>query len=64
MSKIPTEGVAYHLQRRQCGKSYCRCAKTSNTEQWHGPYWYAYWMEKGKQQKRYIGKRLPEGVQA
>lgn len=24
----------------------------------HGPYWYHYWYEDGKQRKRYVGKRL------
>lgn len=35
-----------------CNKSDCRGCP-------HGPYWYAYWRERGKLKKRYIGKGRP-----
>lgn len=42
----------YRQEWVKCGKAQCkRCP--------HGPYWYAYWSEKGKLHKRYIGKNLP-----
>jgi hypothetical protein len=29
-----------------------------------GPYWFGYWMEKGKSRRVYIGKELPKELQA
>lgn len=49
----------YCLQVIRCGKEICKCRKGSL----HGPYWYAYWVEKGKTKSQYIGKKLPKGVQ-
>lgn len=47
----------YRCQHVRCGKEGCtRCP--------HGPYWYAYWREDGRQRSRYVGKELPEGVEA
>lgn len=39
-----------------------KCGKTNCTRCPHGPYWYAYWWEKGKRKSRYLGKLedLPE----
>lgn len=49
--------VTYRLEQVRCGKEGCtRCP--------HGPYWYAYWREGGRQKSRYIGKSLPQGVEA
>ncbi len=45
----------YRLEYIRCGKSKCKCGSGSL----HGPYWYAYWTEKGKTKSRYIGKNLP-----
>jgi hypothetical protein len=51
-----TGKVSYRLEEVSCGKPGCtRCP--------HGPYWYAYWREGGKVRSRYIGRRLPEGVE-
>ena len=33
-----------------------KCGKDSCTQCPHGPYWYAYWWEKGKRRSRYVGK--------
>lgn len=44
----------YRLEHTRCGKAGCKCV-TGNL---HGPYWYAYWTEKGKTKSRYIGKEL------
>jgi hypothetical protein len=45
------------LQRKLilCGKP--RCSK------FHGPYWYAFWKTDGATRCRYIGRRLPEGIE-
>jgi hypothetical protein len=49
--------VTYRLEDVRCGKEGCtRCP--------HGPYWYAYWREKGRLRSRYIGKHLPKGAEA
>jgi hypothetical protein len=47
--------VTYRQQHVKCSKTECsRCP--------HGPYWYAYWRENGKQRSRYVGKTLPESA--
>lgn len=52
------EHVTYQRQRRKCGKKPC---KTCEQGQGHGPYWYAYWRQKGNGRvtSAYIGKKLP-----
>ena len=61
-SHHPTEHAADHKSYRsemvRCGKKGCKCAEG----ELHGPYWYAYWTEKGKTRSPYIGKQLPEGI--
>lgn len=37
-----------------------RCGKPACTSCPHGPYWYAYWTEKGKRRTRYVGRLLDE----
>jgi len=54
----PTAHKTYRLERVRCGKDICKCADGNL----HGPYWYAYWSEKGKTRSQYIGKRLPKGI--
>jgi len=44
-------------------REYVRCGKKSCGSCPHGPYWYAYWSEKGKTRKRYVGKELPSSDQ-
>lgn len=50
-------GVSYRLETVRCGKESCRSCP-------HGPYWYAYFREGGRMRSRYIGRELPEDVQA
>ncbi len=35
---------------KRCGKSACRCTRG----ELHGPYWYRYWREGGRQRKKYV----------
>ena len=55
-----TTHKSYRLERVRCGKQGCKCASGNL----HGPYWYAYWTEKGKTRSQYIGKRLPKGIKS
>jgi len=47
--------VGYRLEPVTCGKPGCKTCP-------HGPYWYAYWREGGRLRSRYIGRRLPPGI--
>jgi hypothetical protein len=52
-----------HVQRKmiRCGRRGCHCRTGAR----HGPYWYAYWQENGRQRTRYVGvtlARLPDIV--
>jgi hypothetical protein len=49
----------YRLEKVSCGKENCKCGEGKL----HGPYWYAYWTEKGKTKSQYIGKKLPKKKQ-
>src|SRR6266480_5407881 len=51
--------VTYRKQYTRCGKERCRKCKEGDG---HGPYWYAYWSEKGRTISKYIGIRLPPGI--
>ena len=53
--------VVYRQQFTRCGKARCRKCKEGEG---HGPYWYAYWNENGRTKTRYIGVRLPAGLDA
>ena len=54
-----TSKVTYRQQYTRCGKQRCRkCQEGSG----HGPYWYAYWSEKGRTVSKYIGSRLPDDI--
>jgi DNA-binding SARP family transcriptional activator len=52
-----TNKVTYRQQYTRCGKERCRKCKEGSG---HGPYWYAYWSEKGRTVSKYIGVQLPE----
>lgn len=53
--------VTYRQQFTRCGKQRCRkCREGAG----HGPYWYAYWSEKGRTISKYIGVRLPDDIAA
>jgi hypothetical protein len=50
------QGVRYQLEEQRCGRANCgRCP--------HGPYWRAYWWDGKKWRGKYVGKKLPPGVQ-
>ncbi len=53
--------VVYRQQFTRCGKARCRKCKEGEG---HGPYWYAYWNENGRTKTKYIGVRLPAGLDA
>jgi hypothetical protein len=48
----PRGKVTFRQESVRCGRANCtRCP--------HGPYWYAYWRDRGRLRSRYIGKQLP-----
>ena len=53
--------ITYRQQFTRCGKQRCRRCKDGEG---HGPYWYAYWSEKGRTVSKYIGVSLPQEVVA
>src|SRR5450432_2968733 len=52
--------VTYRQQYTRCGKQRCRKCREGVG---HGPYWYAYWSEKGRTISKYVGTNLPTEVQ-
>jgi hypothetical protein len=48
----------YRKEMVRCGKENCKC----NDGKLHGPYYYAYWSEKGVTKSQYIGKKPPHEV--
>lgn len=46
--KVGRRSVVYQLEMQLCGKPGC--------SKLHGPYWSAYWIHRGVQCKRYIGR--------
>ena len=58
MTAIP-KGATFRQQLVNCGKSKCRVCRGGRYR--HGPYWYAFWMRKGRSSSRYVGKKLPPG---
>ncbi len=53
--------VTYRQQFTRCGKDRCRKCREGEG---HGPYWYAYWSEKGRTVSKYIGSHLPADLAA
>ena len=51
--------ITYRQQFTRCGKQRCRRCRDSDG---HGPYWYAYWSEKGRTVSKYIGVSLPPEI--
>jgi tetratricopeptide (TPR) repeat protein len=51
--------VTYRQQYTKCGKQRCRKCREGTG---HGPYWYAYWSEKGRTVSKYIGAQLPADI--
>src|SRR5712691_11241570 len=56
VSKKMNSRVAYRQQFTRCGKQRCRKCREGEG---HGPYWYAYWSEKGRTVSKYVGRQLP-----
>jgi tetratricopeptide (TPR) repeat protein len=52
--------ITYRQQYTRCGKERCRKCREGTG---HGPYWYAYWSEKGRTVSKYIGITLPEHIE-
>ncbi len=52
--------ITYRQQYTRCGKQRCRKCREGVG---HGPYWYAYWNEKGRTISKYVGTNLPTEVQ-
>lgn len=52
----PAPRVRYRQQWVRCGKEACTACP-------HGPYWYAYWREDGRQRSRYLGKNPPPDLE-
>jgi len=48
--------VCYRQEFIRCGREGCKSCP-------HGPYWYAYWWDKGRTRKKYVGKKLNEEQQ-
>ena len=48
----------YRQEFVRCGKAGCKPCNAGG--QGHGPYWYAYWSERGRTRKQYVGKTLHE----
>ncbi len=53
--------ITYRQQFTRCGKQRCRKCRDGEG---HGPYWYAYWSEKGRTVSKYIGVSLPPEIVA
>ena len=53
---IEGNAVAFQLERVRCGKAKCRVCRAAGGG--HGPYWYAYWRQRGGTRSLYIGKQL------
>src|SRR5258708_14665425 len=49
--------ITYRQQFTRCGKQRCRTCREGIG---HGPYWYAYWSEKGRTRSKYIGIHRPD----
>ena len=49
-----------HAERKRCNRPNCRCARGER----HGPYFYLFWREGGKQHKRYLRAEEVDAVQA
>jgi hypothetical protein len=47
------DGARYRQEFVRCGKRGCKSCP-------HGPYWYAYYREKGRLKSRYIGRASDE----
>ncbi|HCI81430.1 MAG TPA: hypothetical protein DHW02_17275 [Ktedonobacter sp.] len=52
--------ITYRQQFTRCGKERCRKCREGEG---HGPYWYAYWSEKGRTVSKYIGVHLPTNAE-
>ena len=56
LEEIPgMPAVTYRQEHTRCGRDCASCP--------HGPYWYAYWREDGRQRSLYIGRELPADIE-
>ena len=58
-NKVMQSKITYRQQFTRCGKQRCRKCRDGEG---HGPYWYAYWSEKGRTVSKYIGVSLPPEI--
>ena len=63
MSEQPLEPLpgSLHAQWVRCGKNWCRCAEAGPL---HGPYYYHFYREAGKQRKKYVPKGQVQQVRS
>jgi Family of unknown function (DUF6788) len=59
LHKTPLPGVVLP-QRVRCGRPNCRCARG----ELHGPYFYRFWREGGRQRRQYVRRSELEEVRA
>ena len=62
LDKIPWDHATIKSEYKKCGSPRCACG-TPGLKYYskiHGPYLYAYWKDKGKLRKKYIGKTKEE----
>ncbi|HEY8285077.1 MAG TPA: tetratricopeptide repeat protein [Chloroflexota bacterium] len=53
----PGARVTYSRQFRRCNKADCSTCRQDTPG--HGPYWFAFWRQDGRQYSRYLGKQQP-----
>lgn len=63
MTEQPLEPLpgSLHAQWVRCGKNWCRCAEAGPL---HGPYYYHFYREAGKQRKKYVPKGQVQQVRS
>ena len=58
---IPWERATIRKEFKRCYNNSCKCNSDWNNQRpTHGPYLYAYWKDKGKLNKKYIGRSVEE----
>ena len=58
---IPWDRATIQQEYKKCRNILCGCRANNNKpKKIHGPYLYAYWKDKGKLRKKYVGKSVQE----